>query len=465
MIDGLRPYAEMHETGLPWLGDVPAHWDVRRNGRLFGARRETGFPDLPVLEVSIRSGVRIRNFDNGGRKQEMTDRSKYQRAVRGDIAYNMMRMWQGAVGIAPADGLVSPAYVVARPFPEADAAYYAYLFRTAAYMREIDVFSRGIVPDRNRLYWESFKQMPSVYPPLDEQRLIVRFLDWHGVQTAKLVRAKTKIIALLNEQKQAIIHRAVTRGLDPNAKLKPSGIPWVGDVPEGWEIRKLASLFRLVGSGTTPSGSSYYDGGIPWVMSGDLNNEVVNSTKRTVTDAAIKEISALRVYPEHSLIVAMYGATIGKTGVLAMEACTNQACCVLASPKSIVNVEYVQMFINIAKSHLVEQGYGGGQPNINAEIVKGLRVPIPPLAQQESIVFAVRSGGENKAIQNANREITLIQEFRTRLIADVVTGKLDVRAAAASLPETVELEPIDDLVEGDDLDEAVDDAENEEVAA
>jgi type I restriction enzyme S subunit len=86
MIDGLRPYPETKPTGLPWLGDVPAHWDVRRNGRLFSARRETGFPDLPILEVSIRSGVRIRDFDNGGRKQEMTDRSKYQRARRGDIA-------------------------------------------------------------------------------------------------------------------------------------------------------------------------------------------------------------------------------------------------------------------------------------------------------------------------------------------------------------------------------------------
>jgi type I restriction enzyme, S subunit len=242
MIDGLRPYPEMKPTGLPWLGDVPAHWEVRRNGRLFGARRETGFPDLPILEVSIRSGVRVRDFDNGARKQEMADRSKYQRAVRGDIAYNMMRMWQGAVGIAPTDGLVSPAYVVARPYPETDAAYYAYLFRTAAYMRETDTFSRGIVPDRNRLYWESFKQMPSAYPPFAEQRLIVRFLDWHGAQTAKLIRAKKKLIALLNEQKQAIIHRAVTRGLGPNVKLKPSGIPWLGDVPEGWEVKRLKTI-------------------------------------------------------------------------------------------------------------------------------------------------------------------------------------------------------------------------------
>jgi type I restriction enzyme S subunit len=219
-----------------------------------------GFPDLPILEVSIRSGVRIRDMAGGGRKQEMADRSKYQRAASGDIAYNMMRMWQGAVGIAATDGLVSPAYVVARPYPEAHAPYFAYLFRTAAYMREIDTFSRAIVPDRNRLYWESFKQMPSAVPPPDEQRLIVRALDAHGVLTTKLIARKKKLIALLNEQKQAIIHRAVTRGLDSNVPLKPSGVPWLGDVPEGWEVLPLKRLTSSRCDGPFGSGlkSSHY---------------------------------------------------------------------------------------------------------------------------------------------------------------------------------------------------------------
>ena len=115
MIEGLRPYPDVRPTELPWLGDTPSHWEVRRNGRLFAPRRETGFPELPILEVSIGRGVRVRDLGDGGRKQQMADRAKYQRAVRDDLAYNMMRMWQGAVGVAPSDGLVSPAYVVARP--------------------------------------------------------------------------------------------------------------------------------------------------------------------------------------------------------------------------------------------------------------------------------------------------------------------------------------------------------------
>ena len=235
----LKPYPECRDTGLPWLGSVPEHWDVRRNGRLFAQRNETGYESLPILEVSLRTGVRVRDLDNGTRKQMMTDRSKYKRAAKGDIAYNMMRMWQGAVGVAPTDGLISPAYVVARPFPEVDPRYYSYLFRTAAYMREVDTFSRGIVSDRNRLYWDAFKQMPSAFPPTNDQKAIADFLDAHGRLSNRLIRNKRRLIALLNEQKQAIINQTVTRGLDPKASMKPTGIDRMSVVPAHWEVKPL----------------------------------------------------------------------------------------------------------------------------------------------------------------------------------------------------------------------------------
>src|SRR5689334_11672196 len=98
MTEELAPYPEVKQTGLSWIPEAPSHWDVQRNGRLFGLRKEVGYPDLPILEVSLRSGVRVRDLENGARKQQIADRSQYQRALAGDIAYNMMRMWQGAVG-------------------------------------------------------------------------------------------------------------------------------------------------------------------------------------------------------------------------------------------------------------------------------------------------------------------------------------------------------------------------------
>jgi type I restriction enzyme, S subunit len=471
MIDGLRPYSETKPTALPWLGDVPTQWDVRRNGRLFGPRRETDFPDLPVLEVSIRSGVRIRDFGNGGRKQGMADRSKYQRAVRGDIAYNMMRMWQGAVGIAPADGLVSPAYVVARPFPETNAAYYAYLFRTSAYMREIDVFSRGIVPDRNRLYWESFKQMPSVCPPLDEQRLIVRFLDWHGTQTAKLIRAKKKLIALLNEQKQATIHRAVTRGLDPNVKLKPSGVPWLGDVPEGWAIFKIRHCGRILG-GMTPSmdNRSFWDGNIPWVSPKDMKRREITGSLMYVTKAALENTS-LRLIDAGAVLMVVRGMILARHIPVArttVPVTINQDMKAIIPEKSVHPdfLCHVLSSFQSALASLIDES-GHGTRRFPTERWREMAFGFPLLTEQRAICDWIdrASHRENKAIEGAEREIALIQEFRTRLTADVVTGKLDVRALAATLPETFGPEAIDEPIDNEAPDEVTDDTENEEVAA
>lgn len=185
-------------------------------------------PELPILEVSLRTGVRVRDMENLKRKQVMSQKEKYKRAAKGDIAYNMMRMWQGALGPAPVDGLVSPAYVVVKPFEEANSAYYSYLFRTDAYMREVNKFSRGIVADRNRLYWDEFKQMPSLVPPRPEQDQIVAYLRVQDGHIARLIKAKRDLIRLLTEQKLRIIDHAVTRGLDASVALKPSGIEWLG---------------------------------------------------------------------------------------------------------------------------------------------------------------------------------------------------------------------------------------------
>ena len=211
---GLDPNVPLKPSGVEWLGDVPAHWEVVRNGQLFIQRKETGFPELPILEVSLRTGVRIRDFDNSGRKQMMTVRSDYKRAVKGDIAYNMMRMWQGAVGVAPVDGLVSPAYVVAQPLEGTEPRYFSALFQTSAFMGEVDRYSRGIVKDRNRLYWEDFKQMPTPCPPPDEQMLIADAID-HSIATIdKSVHRVHSQIALIQEYRTRLIADVVTGKLD-----------------------------------------------------------------------------------------------------------------------------------------------------------------------------------------------------------------------------------------------------------
>jgi len=209
-----KPYPKYKDSGVEWLGEVPEHWEVWRNGRLFAQRNETGFADLPILEVSLRTGVRIRDFENSNRKQVMSDRGKYKRAVAGDIAYNMMRMWQGAVGVAPTDGLISPAYVVAKPLPGTESRYFIRLFKTTVYMREVDKYSRGIVKDRNRLYWEDFKRMPSCYPPPHEQVMIVDAIDHACDDIDATVEHIHREIELLREYRTRLIADVVTGKLD-----------------------------------------------------------------------------------------------------------------------------------------------------------------------------------------------------------------------------------------------------------
>ena len=211
---GLDPNARLKPSGVEWLGEVPEHWELVRNGQLFVQRNETDFPELPILEVSLKTGVRIRDLENSNRKQIMTVRGEYKRAVNGDIAYNMMRMWQGAVGVAPVDGLVSPAYVVAKPLRGNAPRYFSALFRTSAYMAEVDKYSRGIVKDRNRLYWDDFKQMPALRPPPYEQTAIVCYLDEATADIAIAIARARRQIELLREYRTRLIADVVTGKLD-----------------------------------------------------------------------------------------------------------------------------------------------------------------------------------------------------------------------------------------------------------
>lgn len=455
MIEGLRPYPEMQTTGHPWLPSIPSNWEVRRNGRLFSERRETGYPDLPILEVSLHSGVRIRDMEGGKRKQQITDRAVYQRAVKGDIAYNMMRMWQGAVGIAPADGLVSPAYVVASAHDGVDPAYYAYLFRTDDYMKEIDSFSRGIVPDRNRLYWQAFKQMPSAYPPLDEQRLIIRFLDWHGAMTGRLIRAKRRLIALLNEQKQSAIHRAVTRGLDPAAKFKPSNVDWLGDVPEHWEVGHLRYLTECLDGQRIPLNASQRgekQGCHPYWGA----NKVIDHLDEWLFD-------------EPLVLLGEDGAPfflLGRDVAFAVEGkiWVNNHAHVLRCGRRLIPSFLATALNCVDYVHFID---GSTRDKLTQGAMGSIHIQVPPLDEQRAIVDHL-DGATSEVrmlITKAEAELKLIQEFRTRLIADVVTGQLDVRAVAASLPDVANAEASGDLTDEDDLDDDVDTLIDEEEAA
>ena len=254
----LKPYQDYKDSGVPWLGEVPKHWEVLPNRALFAEVKERDHPEEQMLSVTITRGV-IRQqallVDSSKKDSSNQDKSAYKLVRPGDIAYNKMRAWQGSVGVSGYQGIVSPAYVVERPRDGTDSRYLHYLLRTPAFSKEAERWSYGITSDMWSLRPEHFKMIYGCLPPLPEQAAIVRFLDHADRRIRRYIRAKQKLIALLEEQKQTIIHRAVTRGLDPNVRLKPSGVEWLGDVPEHWEVRHLGRIgLFFKGSGGTKEG-------------------------------------------------------------------------------------------------------------------------------------------------------------------------------------------------------------------
>jgi len=468
VIGDLKPYAEYKESGLSWLGPVPAHWQTVRNGSLFGQRSQTGYAELPILEVSLKTGVQVRNFGPAGRKQIMSDLGKYKRAVKGDLAYNTMRMWQGALGVCPVDGLVSPAYVVARPYPGVDARYFAALFRTGDYMAEIDNASRGIVKDRNRLYWDQFKQMRSPCPPPEEQVAIMRFLDWANTRLERTIRAKRRVIALLVEKKQTVIHRAITSGADRGMSLKPSGVPWLGDIPKHWTVRRLKSLSQFVTSGSRGWARYYADTGSVFLRIGNIST--------TSVDLRLKRISYVnppkdaegertRALPDDLLLSIT--AQIGAVGVVPEgigAAFVNQHTALIR----LRNKECVPRWIayvllsQFGKDQCRLLTNGGTKVGLTLGDVRCLVVLLPPIDEQQRIVAGLESQTQkvNAGIARLEREIELLREFQSRLVAEVLAGKLDVRAAASRLPEApMQADSAEPADEADDAELADEEAE------
>jgi type I restriction enzyme, S subunit len=243
---GLDPSVSLKPSGIPWLGPIPGHWEIVRNMSLFAHRVESGVEGLPVLQVSLRSGITPEALDQFGRpKRLIADQTKYKRIYRQDIAYNTMRMWQGAVGVSPIDGLVSPAYVVLRPRASIFPDFYDFIFHTDIYKQQVNRQSTGIVSDRNRLYWDSFKQMANVALPASEQQAIVDFIH---LETRDLITAKSSLnreIDFLREYRTRLVADVVTGKLDvreaavrlPDEELLPD-LPAADDDPDDLPIEE-----------------------------------------------------------------------------------------------------------------------------------------------------------------------------------------------------------------------------------
>jgi type I restriction enzyme, S subunit len=468
LIDGLKPYAAYVDSGQDWLGSIPAHWSQLRAKRLFrevDERSTTGKEEL--LSVSHITGVTPRRLKTV--TMFLAESNVGHKVCRpGDLVVNTLWAWMGALGVTRYTGIVSPAYGVYRPVAGGGIlpAYADHLLRTPLYAAEYQRRSTGVNSSRLRLYPEQFLRIPVPVPALEDQECIVRFLDWANGRLERTIRAKRKVIALLTEQKQSIIRRAVTCGLDPGVQFKPSGIPWLGGIPKHWDVISLRMRYSVELGKMLDAKRITGRHSIPYLRNRDVQWDKVLVDDLPTMDITPSEISRYTVQRGDLLICE--GGQVGRSAFWdgTLPVCGYQKAlhrvrsvdCGRDYPRFL----FYQLQLAAGLGVFSADGNENTIAHLTNEKLRRHRFVFPPLDEQKAIADDLDAELlQFQGITNRlEREIDLLREYRARLIADVVTGKLDVREASERLPEEAAPDVAEDATdESDDaelIDEGVD---------
>lgn len=439
----LKTYPVYKDSGVNWLGQLPDDWEVRPSKSVFGLRNTPEAEGDVHLTPSQSLGVLPQSeyMRRTGNKVVLALAGTTMKHVEVNDFVIHLRSFQGGIEWSGYRGRVSPAYTVLMPKSGVFPAFFKYCLKSRGYIETIASLTDQLRDGQSMRYYD-FGKTPLPLPPLTDQREIVEYLDQETAEIDAFIADQDELIALLNERRAATITQAVTKGLDLTVPMKDSGVKWIRQVPESWGVERLSWLFETISSGTTPAGESngYYDGDINWVTTGELRELLIFETKRKVTAHAVDSLSALRVYDPGTLLIAMYGATIGRLGILGEKATTNQACCAFAGPRPSVLQKFVFFALMSSKDHLLVIADGGGQPNINQDKLRSLRIALPPLHDQEKIVeyLECETSEIDATIADAHESIALSKERRAALISAAVTGKIDVRGAVVSKQQLLE---------------------------
>lgn len=414
----MKRYEKYKSSDIDWIGEIPSHWNLKKlkyiGESIIGI---TYSPDDVTNDDTGFLVLRSSNIQNG--KLDFEDNIFVQKQIQekhitkpGDI---LLCARNGSAHLVGKSALIGEndsgktfgAFMTV--FRSEVGRFLFYFFNSQVFKSQTGLFSTSTI---NQLTSDTLNNM-FVALPSDkaEQTAIANFLDEKTKAIDTLISNKQKLIELLKEERTAIINEALS-----------------GD-GKNWDKKKISYGFKKIGSGTTPASGSeeYYNGTINWLQTGDLHDSEINFTSKKITEKATKDYSILRMFPKGSLVVAMYGATIGKVGILNIETTTNQACCVLADPIAF-DVIFVFWWFVGNRDLVISKSYGGGQPNISQELIRSLRLPCPPLEEQKQIAQNIQTQAQRieSTISKIEKEIELLNEYRTALISEVVTGKIKV---------------------------------------
>lgn len=425
----MERYSSYKDSGVKWLGEIPGHWEVRRLGGFFSERR-TKVSDTDFAALSVTKNGIFPQLENVAKTQD-GDNRKLVRA--GDFVINSRSDRKGSSGVSPLDGSVSLINIVLVPREGVEPSFCNYLLKTNDFIEEFYRNGRGIVADLWTTHYDEMKLIKVAFPPLSEQRAMSAYLDRATAQLDAAIAREQQMIDLLNERKRIIIQQAVTKGLDPNAKLKPSGVEWIGEVPEGWEVKRLkaASLSLTKGNGITKD-EVFIDGDIPCVRYGEIYSKYNNSFVECLSKTKEGQIKSPRYFEHGDILFAGTGelvAEIGKSIVyMGHEKCMAGGDIIVMKHANnpvfmnyALNAQYAQDQKSYSKAKLKVV-------HISASEIGNVMLAIPPYGEQQAIATFLDEISEkiNKAIKRSNALISLIQERKQILISEVVTGKIKV---------------------------------------
>ena len=432
----MKQYDSYKDSGVEWIGEVPSHWEVMKTSLAFhgigsGTTPSTSkkyFYDENKGYYWLQTGDLNDGIINDTSKKVTklaVSQCNLKFYPQNSIVIAMYGATIGKVGILGIETATNQACCVLPANQKVVSKFAFYEFLACKPALLVSAIGGG----QPNISQDVIRKQKIVIPPHSEQLSIASYLDKKCSEIDNVISAQQKRIALLQELKQSVITHAVTKGLNPNVEMKDSGVEWIGKVPITWGVMKTSHAFNGIGSGTTPSTSKkefYDEEGKYWLQTGDLNDGIILDTSKKVSDIAVKDCN-LKFYPKDSVVIAMYGATIGKVGILGIKTATNQACCVLPANKHMIAKYSFYEFL-ACKPALLVSAIGGGQPNISQDTIRKQKIAVPPIEDQKSIADYLdkKCASIDASISKAQHQVELLQEYKQSLITEVVTGKRKV---------------------------------------